>query len=220
VIQKKLDDSLAKIQEERKNRTSSGKISPSQMGYCFRRQHWHRKGEPVTNPPDARLLRVFKCGNLFEDFVSVYLSKDIERQVLVETEDIKGYADFVLPDEAIDIKSQNSKAFWWAKRDGYDITVEKRPNILQVMTYAYLLDKSKGKLVFISKDDLCIEEYGFHIDKWKPEIEKELKTLRKYWIEDTLPPAQPRCFFNKKLNKFKECDYCPFKTRCEEKESK
>ena len=67
MIQKKLDDSLAKIQEERKNRTSSGKISPSQMGYCFRRQYWHRKGEPVTNPPDARLLRVFKCGNLFED---------------------------------------------------------------------------------------------------------------------------------------------------------
>jgi len=214
MIQKLLDEAIAKIQEERKNRVSSHKISPSQMGYCFRRQYWLRKGEPQTNPPDARTLRIFKVGNIFEDFVSVYLPKPLGRQILVETEDIKGYADFVLPDEVVDIKSQHSKSFWWAKRPDYDINIEKKPNILQVMTYAYLLDKCKGRLVFVSKDDLCIEEYGFHIDKWKPEIEKELETLRKYWSEDTLPPPEPRCYWNKKLKKFKECEWCPYLDKC------
>jgi len=80
---------------------------------------------------------VFKCGNIFEDFVSVYLPDTIQKQVKVETEDVKGYADYVLPDEVVDLKSQHSKSFWWSKRPDYDINVEKRPNILQVMTYAY-----------------------------------------------------------------------------------
>jgi len=186
------------------------------MGYCFRRQYWYRKGVTPTNPPDARTLRVFKCGNLFEDFVSLYLPDNVEKQVLVETEDIKGYADYVLEDEVIDLKSQHSKSFWWMAKSDYNIAVEKKPNILQVMTYAYLLDKRKGTLAFISKDDLCIEEFTFTIDKWKDEIDRELETLRKYWIEDTLPPAQPRCYWNKKKGEFLECGYCPFLDKCKE----
>ena len=216
MIQKLIDESIAKTQEKRKDRVSSGKISPSQMGYCFRRQYWYRKGEPQTNPPDARTLRVFKCGNIFEDFVSVYLPDTIQKQVKVETEDVKGYADYVLPDEVVDLKSQHSKSFWWSKRPDYDINVEKRPNILQVMTYAYFLKKPKGKLVFISKDDLCINEYGFHIDKWGKEIENELSTIRDFWSKDILPPAQPRCYWNKKLKKFKECEWCPYMDKCKE----
>ena len=216
MLQKLIDDAIAKKQEERKGRVSSGKISPSQMGYCFRRQYWYRKGVTPTNPPDARTLRVFKCGNLFEDFVSLYLPDNVEKQVLVETEDIKGYADYVLEDEVIDLKSQHSKSFWWMAKSDYNIAVEKKPNILQVMTYAYLLDKRKGTLAFISKDDLCIEEFTFTIDKWKDEIDRELETLRKYWIEDTLPPAQPRCYWNKKKGEFLECGYCPFLDKCKE----
>jgi len=216
MLQQLIDGAIAKKQEERKSWTRSGKMSPSQFGYCFRRQYWYRKDVEPTNPPDARILRVFKCGNIFEDFVSAYLPETVKKQVLVETVDIKGYADYVLDDEVTDLKSQHSKSFWWMAKSDYNIDVEKKPNILQVMTYAYLLDKPKGRLVFISKDDLCVAEYTFLLSGWKAEIDKELETNRKYWIEATPPPAQPRCYWNKKLKKFKECEWCPYLDKCKE----
>ncbi|MHA1853861.1 MAG: hypothetical protein ACTSUF_10215 [Candidatus Heimdallarchaeaceae archaeon] len=217
MIQQLINEALLK--EQQKRRPSSGKISPSQMGYCYRRQYWYRKGEPASNPFDARTLRIFKVGDIFEEFVSKYLPEDMGRQVLVETEDIKGYADFVTKDEVIDIKSQHSRGFWWMNKDNYNINEEKKPNILQVMTYAYLLDKPKGRLVYVSKDDLCILEYGFHINKWVKEIENELSTLKDFWSKGVLPPAQPRCYWNKKEKKFKECEWCLYQDKCKEVEN-
>ncbi len=51
-----------------------------------------------------------------------------------------------------------------------DISI--RVVFLQVMTYAWLLGKPKGRLIFISKDDLCIAEYGFFTEKWEDRIEE------------------------------------------------
>ena len=213
-IEKLIDTEIAKKQEERKSYVRSGKMSPSQFGYCYRKQFWNRKDVESTNPPDARTLRVFKCGNLFEDFVSTYLPKDIDRQVLIETEDIKGYADFVTNDRVIELKSQHSGSFWYLNKANCDITIEKKPNILQVMTYVYYLKKKLGCLIFISKDDLCIKEYEFHIDNWAKEVEEEVAINKRFWAEGKLPPAQPRCYWNKKTNKFKECGWCSYKDKC------
>ena len=46
------------------------------------------------------------------------------------------------------------------------------------------------------------------------EIEEEVATNKGFWAEGKLPPAKPRCYWNKKLNKFKECEWCGFKDRC------
>ena len=143
-IQNLVDTAIAL---EDKDHISSGKFNPSLFGCCYRRQYWKRKGEVPSNPFDARTLRVFKAGKLFHDFVqNLLISKEIlnslenksraspAKEVLVESEDVKGYADVVRDNEIVDIKSQHSKAFWYmSKFKGDDIKKEKYPNWLQVM---------------------------------------------------------------------------------------
>lgn len=203
----------------RKERERSGKWSPSSFGKCYRAQYWNRKDEPKSNPPDERTLRVFKCGDLFEDFVAGLIMKDnhCEQQVLIETDDVKGFADFVFENEVTDIKSQHSKSFWYmAKYKNDDIKKDKYPNWLQVGYYARELKKEFMRLVFISKDDLCIKEFVQKLDDyWLAEIEKELITLRGLWSKQGLPPAKPRCE-PRKDGTYWECDYCNWKDKCKE----
>ena len=209
-VQNLLNNYLAEQQEKRSHRKGSGKITPSSLGQCFRRQYWRRSGEEASNPPDERALRVFAAGNLFHDFVQDLLPEH-ETEVKVETEDIVGYADIVTEDEVIDIKSQHSKAFWYMKDE--DISETKFANILQVMTYALLLQKPFGVLVFISKDDLCIKQYYFKLEEWREKVEEELAVVRKLWSEGELPPAEPR-LYKQKDGSYKEGQYCQFRNKC------
>lgn len=212
MIQKLIDECLAKEQESRSQRVRSGLWSPSLFGRCYRAQYWNRKDEPVTDPPDARVLRIFKAGKLFHDFVQKLITEqhlNIQTEVKVLTEDICGYADIVNDNCVWDIKSIHSKAFWYM--DKQDIAVTKFPHILQVMTYAIILKKPNTRLVYISKDDLCIREYGFIVnERWEEEVSNELKKLNEFWANEWLPPAEPRAY------KGKECQYCGFKTKCQE----
>jgi CRISPR/Cas system-associated exonuclease Cas4 (RecB family) len=212
-IQELIDKSL-----ERKGHKGSGKISPSQLGRCYRFQYWSRKGEEHSNPLDKLTLRKFKCGDLFHEFVQDFLPKH-QTEVLIETEDIKGYADIVLEDEVIDIKSQHSRAFWYMQKSNYDINTKRYPNILQLMTYCYLLKKPKGRLIFVSKDDLTIAEYGFYLSKWQKEVENELNHIRFFWKGKKLPPADPRAYLNDK-GEPQECKYCPYKDKCNQEVNK
>lgn len=216
MLQQIINEALAKKQEERNNRERSGKFSPSSLGKCYRAQIWNRKNEPITNQPDERILRVFSVGNVFHDWVQGFLPLT-GSEVLVETDDLKGYADIVTDTTVYDIKTMHSKGFWWMKKEGYDINKEKYPNILQVCTYGWLLNKPKAILCFISKDDLCIDEYGFEVEKWIPEIKKELNKLIEFWDKKILPPANPRCYIQKDGSS-KECGYCSWsiKGKCKE----
>lgn len=211
-IQQLIDAALVKKPYPR-----SGKWSPSSFGKCFRAQFWNRKDELKTNVPDKRTLRVFKVGNLFEEFV-VSLLGDVQRQARIETEDILGFADIVRPNEVVDIKSQHSKSFWYmAKYKKNQVIEDKKPNWLQVMYYVRELKKDFGRLVFISKDDLCVEEFVQPMNEfWESELTEELCNLRGWWEIDELPPAKPRCFFNKKSNTYSECKYCGWKDKCKE----
>jgi len=204
-------------------RKPSGLISPSSLGQCFRRQYWARKGEMPSNPIDDRAIRVFKCGNLFEKFVVDNLLKvnpELKTQVEITKDDIHGYADIVTADEVIDIKSQNSKKFWYVAQEikaGKKVEDIFYNNWMQVMTYAWVLGKEKAGLVFVSKDDLCIEQYTLPLDEyWKNEIDMELTKIRYYWDSKTLPPVSPRLYWKEKEQKFGECGWCPFKDKCGE----
>jgi len=214
MIQKLIDAELIKEQEARKDRVRSGKISPHMLGRCYRAQYWNRKNEPQTNPPDVATLRKFKAGTLFHDYVEQFLPKH-ETEVKVETEDILGYADIVPEDCVWDVKSIHSRAFWYMEKNDYNINKAKYGNILQVMTYAMLLDKPKGGLIFISKDDLYSAEYVFGLDNWKPQVESELERLRAAWMVQELPPGRPRAYTNAK-GEIKEGVYCGWQTKCKE----
>jgi len=207
-FQKEINSALASKQLEKKDRVASGRWNPSSFGRCLRSQVWKRRGEPESNPPDERTLRVFKAGFLFEEFACAGIKAD--KQVKIETDDVVGYADVVDEDCVYDVKSQHSKSFWYmekfAKRD---VAHQKYCNWLQVMTYAMELDKCYGSLVFISKDDLCIKQFILPYDStWERCIMRELKMLNKWWASGKVPPAKPRAFSGR------ECDYCSFSGRC------
>lgn len=212
MIQQKINEALLKEQEDRKSRVRSGKWKPSLLGRCYRAHYWARANEPESNPPNVRTLRVFAAGKLFHDFVQGFLPPT-EVEVKVEDDNVMGYADVVGEETVYDIKSQHSKAFWYSKREGYDIKKEKYTNWLQVMLYAKMLGKKFGCLMFVSKDDLCIEEYLDVLDNWEDELARELDTLNGFWVEGKLPSAKPRAYNGK------ECQYCNYKTKCDEYEA-
>ena len=209
MIQKKIDDYLKERNDKRGERVSSGKFKPSLFGACLRRQYWAKNGEPVTDPEDERGLRVFYAGQLFHDFVQQFFS-EAEKEVLCETDYSKGFADLVTEDEVIDLKSQHSMAFWHMAKSE-DIYKDKFNNWLQVAFYATILGKKHCRLVFISKDDLCIQEYVMETEKIRPDLDKEIISLTQ--LVD-VPPAQPRLYWKEKLKKFQECEWCGYKTKC------
>jgi hypothetical protein len=208
-IQKLLDDFLKEKENSRKDRKTSMKYRPSLFGACYRRQYWAKNNEPVTDPEDERGLRVFHAGKLFHDFVQQFFSS-AEKEVLCETDYSKGYADIVTEDEVIDLKSQHSMSFWHMDKSD-DIYKDKFNNWLQVCFYAVQLKKKFCRLVFISKDDLCIKEYVMETEKIEPDLIAEVGKLVGF---KELPKAEPRLYFKKKDNKFHECDYCSWKTKC------
>jgi len=214
-IQQLIDKALVRPERE-----GSGKYKPSLFGRCYRLQFWARKNEPESDPPDERTLRTFKCGNLFEDFVKQAIMKQDgqwldgnQDGLVIECDDVKGFADLIGPNEVFDF----SRSFWWKEKEikeGRDIREICRHNWLQVMYYVRELHKEFGRLVFISKDDLCIAEYVQKWDySWVLELQAELGVLRDFWADKILPPAEPRCFKNSK-GEYKECQYCSFVSLC------
>lgn len=204
-------------------RIRSGKFNPSYFGMCFRAQFWNRKNEKQSNPSSKRDLRVLRAGTLFHDFVEGIITKNngvMQREVKVECDDIIGFADLVREDEVIDLKSQHSKSFWWMdkaeKSKGFDIKAEKYNNWLQVGYYARELGKHFMRLVFLSKDDLCVKEYVQPLDEyWRKELDNEIYALRYLWTQSALPEAKPRRWgVDKKTGEPKECSYCKFKDTC------
>lgn len=215
MIQEIIDEVL-KPKEER---IRSGLISPSSLGQCYRRQYWSRANEPVSNPIDSRTLRVFAMGHMVEKFIVDNLKQrynDWGFQVEVNKDDIHGFLDIESPEEIMDVKSQHSRKFWYNTKDandGKDIKDMFYNNWLQVMTYAWIRGKNKGRLIFVSKDDLSIQEYCLELDNyWKNEIDMELTKIRYYYDNKTLPPAQPRLYGGEETKK--ECSYCQFKDKC------
>ena len=207
-IQSLIDTALLKEQEEKSKRVRSGKFSPSSFGRCFRYQFWNRLNEPQTNPPDVEALRRFKVGNIIHDYAqSFFPQAQREVKILVE-DDIIGFADIVLPDEVVDIKSCRTYEFKLMIKKDYDIKVSKFTNVLQVCSYAYFLGKPKARLIFIEKDALDSKEFVLKVEDWKEAIKDELEILRGHWKNESLPAPSPRAYGGK------ECNYCNFMTKC------
>ena len=152
------------------------------------------------------------CGKTFHDIIQTLVLKEnplIQKEVIIETEDFKGYADLVDDNEVTDIKTIHSKGFSYLSPE--TIAKEKFCNWLQVLWYAWKLNKKAGKLCFVSKDDLRIAEYREELDNyWLNELDMEETKLKYYWQSKTLPPAQPRAFSGK------DCSFCSWLNRCKE----
>ena len=140
-------------------------------------------------------------------------------QVEIKEDNFHGYADMVNEDTVYEFKSQHSHSFWYVARAlkaGKSIVDEKIQNFLQAGFYAMKLGKDFVCLVFISKDDLCINQFKVSMGVLGDKVQKEIDTLIFFWEHGKLPPPEPRLFgVDKKTLKSKECEkYCPFRDKC------
>ena len=212
-IAKLIEKELLRQQEEGKKRERSGKFSPSKMGRCLRYQIWSRMNEPETNLPDITALRRFEVGDLFHSYIQEFFPKE-QIEVLVETENIKGYADIVLIDEVIDVKSVNDWAFKFLLEKDFDVNKAKPEQCMQVALYCKLLNKPKGSLLFINTKSLATIQCEIDLAKWISAVDTEIATLISAWEKKTLPSASPRCYNGS------ECKYCNFLQKCNQLEGK
>lgn len=207
-IQQIVDNALLKEQEEKNKRIRSGKFSPSSFGRCYRYQFWNRQNEPQTNPPDVEALRRFKVGNIIHDYMQQFFPVTQREVKILVDDDIIGFADIVLDNEVVDIKSCRTFEFKSFLKPDYDIKVGKFQNCLQVTTYAYFLKKPQARLIFIEKDALDSKEFVLNVTEWEQIIKDELEILRGHWKRGELPKPIPRAYLGK------EGKYCSYRNKC------
>lgn len=209
-IQTLIDEGLNQKREEKGKVYEQTSWHPSSLGSCLCGVYLQRIGEEPVEDFDARILRVFEMGNLIEEFVLDQIEAaghELDRQTRVKDQelDISGKVDGVFKETGypIEIKSCNSRKFtWMRKQKGPD-----HHHKMQLWIYLYLLQRDKGTLVYVSKDDLRIGQYDVYLNTpdLKKEVLKELDILKRAW-EQKLPP-EPR-------TEGWQAKYCRFHKKC------
>lgn len=213
-LQQLINQSLRKANEERKKKKVS--FWPTDLGgKCLSGAYYRRQGLEPDSTPDDRTLRIFKCGNLFEQFVIDQLKETgetYETQVRLEIPeyDLTGYADLLLGDIVYEIKSVHSRKFWWmqTRNEGPDTHY-----LCQLYAGMMALGKQEGRLIYLSKDDLTVAEYPLLIanEKIRTMVISELEVLNKAW-RDQVPPEPVETIVNGKLNWM--AVYCDYHSHC------
>lgn len=205
-IQKIINNSIQEKREDKevKNWYASG------LGSCMTGRYLERMGVEPDEDFDERTLRVFSVGNMFEDWLISLIGKGhkFETQTRVESKelDISGKIDLLIDDDIVyEVKSKHSKAFWWMTKSGGAQVQHK----MQLWLYLYLLDKPKGHIVYLSKDDLAIQEYIVLRDDedLKKLVLDELAIMNEAWAQK-LPPRptdDPKHWHNKYCRWHKKC---------------
>ena len=205
-IIKSFNDYLEKEQSKRATRVGSGKIKPSGLGQCYRRQFYSIRQEPETNPSDLPSVKRMLLGTVAHETIQKAF---VNTEVLTEDNAVKGYADIVGEDYVCDIKTVNPYAFKWLLGKNFDLHKDKADHCLQVATYCLMLNKPYGKLLYVNCGDFNkMEEFTFDADMYKDKLNKELKVIGNYLQEDRLPKPEPRLYDGK------ECSYCNWKDKC------
>ncbi len=208
---KTFNNFLDEEQEKRKERVSSGKMTPSSFGQCYRRQIYKIKKYEMSNPPDLPSIKRMMLGSVVHETIQKAFPKI---EVPIETDYLKGYADIVGDDYVADIKTINPYAFKWIQKTK-DIKEDKKDAWLQVATYGVLLKKKYVKLLFVNTGDFNkMEEFTFPTENWKDDVEDEIGYNKVLMVKDKLPPKEPRLYGEDKDGNPRECDYCAYKDLC------
>ena len=227
MIQGIIDKAIAVARAEKNlTRISSGKFNVSDAGKCRLMRYWKRQGKTIVEP-DERAFRVFEVGHIIEKWVISMLNTKtapitFQEQVLVEDEHRKGFADliFYTPDSQTilyDIKTVHSRKFWRNEKEGWDKADLHYK--CQVLTYNSMLPKpcNSLRLLYVSKDDLCMAEVGVTGNESAPEGDTTALNIKEYcdydwlylinrWKAKIEPIANPMAW---------ECEYCGYKDTCE-----
>lgn len=196
----------------------------SDMGTCYLKRYWARQGKIGLGISD-RMLRVFAVGNKFHDFIQEITKAEklsVFSEELLELKDdagkvlLSGHPDDVLKTPSgklvfYDYKTVHSKKFHYLIGGERDKHYEK-----QVLAYYLMLRQtdtplqnlSDLRLLYISKDDLCVKEISVsthHLDV--KAVEKEIDEINGYWSRKEEPKPIPVSDW--------DCDYCDYADTCE-----
>jgi len=213
-IQDRFNQHIRKQQEARKDRKGSGKIKPSGLGQCYRRQIYAIRQEEVTNPPDITSVKRMLLGTVVHETIQKAYAKT-EKEILVQNDNIKGYADIVGDDYVSDIKTVSPYAYKWVTKPDIDIAEEKKDHWLQVATYGLYLNKPKIRLAFVNTGNLNqIKEFEQLTKDWHSKVEKEIDKVVCLLGFKGLPDGIPRLYGVDKEGEPRECQYCNYSTLC------
>lgn len=164
----------------------------SGLGSCMTGRYLQRLGKEPDVPFDDRTLRVFSCGNIFEEWIINLIKEnnvgEIETQGGVGDDklNVTGYWDLkvTIDNKPIlyEIKSKHSKSFWYMDKKGEGANLQHQ---MQLWTYLWLAEIEDGRILYISKDDLSILEYPIKRsdEKLKKLVFDELNLLNEAWKE-------------------------------------
>lgn len=210
-IQSLIDKALSNREEYTKNSWWATDLG----GKCLAGAYYRRLGTKPSREIEERVLRVFKAGQLFEDFVINTIQNEatsIETQVRIELpeHDLTGKVDVIVNGIPYELKTVHSDKFWYMEK------LNKGPDLhykTQLWVYLEALKKEQGRLVLISKDDLTIKEYIIfrNDEELRKIVMEELSILNQSW-QTKIPPLPPPAVVDGKVNWM--CRYCNYHDHC------
>lgn len=132
-----------------------------------------------------------------KDWNKVELSSESRKQ-LAEKYTLKPNVEYL-----VEIKSINSNAFWYHKNfiaQGY------KHHQFQLYTYLKATNIQQGKLLYISKDDLTLEETPIFLnnEKLAQEWQKDVETITYYYKNNIKPKKEADLIFNRTRNRYEK----------------
>lgn len=207
-VLKLIEEDILKQETEKPHREKSGKFKPSNFGRCYRLQVLARLDYPISNPPDIKSLKRMEEGTNTHKLNQSHLPPEI-CEIPIETEDILGRADIVLPDCVYDIKCQEEyqiKRYW--NKPIEVLLNDKFTNWLQVGWYGVALNKPFVGIFPCVYGMFIALKHRIPIEAIKEDVEKEVTQLKEFWECKILPPACPRAYNGR------DCQYCAWQITC------
>jgi len=199
-IQKIINEKLILAREKHDKKIESWHCS--RLGGCLRGLYFERLGIKPDKELTERELRVFDAGRIFEDWIVGLIGGqegvEVETQTRVEDKElnISGRLDLLLSYQGekkiYELKSKHSRAFWYMVEKGEGAN---RQHEYQLWLYLKMMKVKEGSIIYVSKDDLAIQEYPVRLDdkKIEGEVMAELNVLNRAWKfkDATLIPLVP-----------------------------
>lgn len=199
------------LSESQASEMRNPKFRVSDAGRCHLMRYWKRMGKPFSDLPDERRLRIFAVGHLFHRWLQDILQQKgvLEaRELMVEDIHRVGHIDAIVktPEGLIlyDFKTVHSRKFHHRKENG----MTDLHYAIQAYTYSTMLPFSVAdiRIVFISKDDLCLEEVSvFQFPDIQEKTYQDWFLLLEAWEKQREPAPNPMPW---------ECKYCWYRTAC------
>ncbi len=203
------------------------------------------RATPLTNPPNARSLRKFEAGNVFEWIVSLVLKR---AGILKEEQkwmawqypgliQVTGKADFIaggfakkddaleaiselglpnvfikggaqileyleslgeLEETPLEVKSVSSFMFESLEKNNSASKIHR----LQLTHYLKAMGYSKGRIVYICRDDLRMMEFVVSLETAEPEYKAFIEKMTEILKNPEMPPRETGIVFDPDLGKF------------------